>query len=137
MPEIEIEYDEGDAERALLTGRQWRRFLDGLGYTIVGHAIPHSGVDTGMLVQSMGHRVEPGEGGHLELVLGSGAATGVREIWYAAAHWADKPPTLPPDGAVKRKRRDHPTRPAPTRPWSKALRALGITYNVEPGGYES
>jgi hypothetical protein len=137
MPDVTIEYDEGEAERELLTGTQWRRFLDSLGFTIVGQAVPFSGVDTGALVQSMGHRVEPGKNGGLELVLGSGASTGTREIWYAAAHWAGQRNQLPPERRVSRRRRAHPTRPGPTKPWSRALNALGITYTVEPGGFES
>jgi hypothetical protein len=134
--DVRIEYDKL-AERDLLTSSEFRRFLDRLGFTIVGHAVPHSGVDTGALTQSMGHRVEMTDDG-CELVLGSGAATGVEEIWYAAPHWAKQKPTVPrPAHAKSRKRRPHPTKPAPTKPWSKAMNALGISYTVEPGGFES
>jgi hypothetical protein len=134
--DIHIEYD-AIAEKQLLTSAEFRRFLDRIGFMIVGHAVPHSGVDTGALVQSMGHRVEVTDDG-CELVLGSGAATGVEEIWYAAPHWAKQKPTKPrPANAKSRKRRPHPTKAAPTKPWSKALRALGIDYTVEPGGFES
>jgi hypothetical protein len=133
---VEIEFDE-DVERALFTSKAWRRHLDRLGFTIVGHAVPHSGVDSGALVQSMGHAVEVGDDGY-ELILGSGSATGTAEIWYAAPHWAKQRPLLPkPANARSRKRRPHPTKPAPTRPWTKAMQALGIPYIVEPGGFES
>lgn len=136
MASFEIEYDEL-AEREMMRSSAWRTFLDRLGFTIVGHAVPHSGVDTGALMQSMGHRIEDGKDGS-ELVLGSGAATGVQEIWYAAPHWAKQRPLVPrPVNAKSRKRRPHPTKPAPTKPWTKALRALGVPFTVEPGGFES
>jgi hypothetical protein len=136
MDNIKIEYDV-IAEREMMKSPAWRQFLDRLGFTIVGHAVPHSGVDTGALMQSMGHRIEDGENGS-ELVLGSGAATGVQEIWYAAPHWAKQKPTMPrPANAKSRKKRPHPTKPAPTKPWTKAMRALGIPFTVQPGGYES
>lgn len=136
MDDVTVEYDK-IAEKQLLTSPEFRRFLNRLGFTIVGHAVPHSGVDTGSLVQSMGHRVEDTADGP-ELVLGSGAATGVQEIWYAAPHWAKKKPLIPrPANAKSRKKRPHPTKPAPTRPWTKAMKALGISYTVEPGGFES
>lgn len=136
MSAFEIEYDEL-AERELMRSAAWRQYLDRLGFTIVGHAVPHSGVDTGALMQSMGHRIEDGVNGS-ELVLGSGSATGVQEIWYAAPHWAKRKPLVPrPANAKSRKRRPHPTRPAPTKPWTKALRALGVPFTVEPGGFES
>jgi hypothetical protein len=136
MDDVSIEYDQ-IAERQLLGSPEFRRFLDRLGFTIVGHAVPHSGVDTGALMQSMGHRIEDTPDGP-ELVLGSGAATGVQEIWYAAPHWAKKKPLIPrPANARSRKKRPHPTKPAPTRPWTKAMKALGVPYTVEPGGFES
>jgi len=138
MPKIEVtvSYD-NEAEKEMLRSASFRQFFDRLGFTIVGHAVPHSGVDTGALMQSMGHRIEITDDG-CELVLGSGAATGVEEIWYAAAHWAKQKPTKPrPANAKSRKRRPHPTKPAPTKPWSKAMNALGIDYTVEPGGFES
>ncbi len=136
MAAFDIEYDEL-AEREMMRSAAWRQFLDRLGFTIVGHAVPHSGVDTGALVQSMGHRIEDGVNGS-ELVLGSGAATGVQEVWYAAPHWAkQKPQVARPVNAKSRKRRPHPTKPAPTKPWTKALRALGVPFTVEPGGFES
>jgi hypothetical protein len=136
MDDVSIEYDQ-IAERQLLGSPEFRRFLDRLGFTIVGHAVPHSGVDTGALMQSMGHRIEDTPDGP-ELVLGSGAVTGVQEIWYAAPHWAKKKPLIPrPANARSRKKRPHPTKPAPTRPWTKAMKALGVPYTVEPGGFES
>ncbi len=136
MDDVSIEYD-SMMEKQMLSSNDWRQYLERIGFTITGAAVPHSGVDTGALVQSMGHRVEPGVDGH-ELVLGSGAATGVQEIWYAAPHWAKRKPTLArPAGAKSRKRRPHPTKPAPTLPWTKALSSLGISFTVEPGGFPS
>lgn len=134
--DVHITYDDL-VEKQILHGAAWRQQLERLGFMIVGAAVPHSGVDTGALIQSMGHRVEDGGSG-LELVLGSGAATGVQEIWYAAPHWAKQKPTTPkPGGAKSRKRRPHPTKPAPTLPWTKALTSLRIPFTVEPGGFPS
>lgn len=133
---VHVKYHE-DAEKALFSSRPWRQFLDRIGFAITGHAIPYSGVDTGALVGSMSHDVEV-EDGRFIVTMGSGARDGVPEVWYAAPHWAKKQPTIPaPSWTVRRKRVPHPTKPAPTRPWAKALRALGIDYQVEPGGYEA
>lgn len=136
MDDVSIDYD-SMMEKQMLSSNDWRQHLERIGFTITGAAVPHSGVDTGALMQSMGHRVESGVEG-LELVLGSGAATGVQEIWYAAPHWAKRKPLMSrPAGAKSRKRRPHPTKPAPTLPWTKALGSLSIPFTVEPGGFPS
>lgn len=137
MGKVKVIYHK-DAERALLTGPEMHRQLDRLGFTIVGHAIPHVGVDTGALVNSLGHRIEE-EGGVLQAVLGSGAASGVQPIWYASAHMAGvaDPTARAPQQRPSRKRREHPTKKAPTRPFKKALDELGIDYQVKPGGFEA
>ena len=136
MDDVTIDYD-SMMEKQMLSSNDWRQHLERIGFTITGAAVPHSGVDTGALMQSMGHRVESGVDG-LELVLGSGAATGVQEIWYAAPHWAKRKPLMSrPAGAKSRKRRPHPTKPAPTLPWTKALGSLSIPFTVEPGGFPS
>lgn len=134
--DIRIDYD-SMIEKQMLLDPAFRNHLERLGFTIAGAAVPHSGVDTGALIQSIGHRVESGVEG-LELVLGSGAATGVQEIWYAAPHWAKQKPTMPkPANAKSRKRRPHPTKKAPTLPFTKALGSLGIPFTVEPQGFPS
>lgn len=127
-----------DAEKALVTGPAMRKQLDGLAFTIVGHAVPHVGVDTGALVNSLGHRIEEKDG-MLQAVLGSGAAAGVAPIWYASAHMAGvaDPTVKAPAQRPSRKRREHPTKKAPTRPFKKALDELGIKYQVRPGGFEA
>ena len=136
MDDVTIDYD-SMMEKQMLSSNDWRQHLERIGFTITGAAVPHSGVDTGALMQSMGHRVESGVDG-LELVLGSGAATGVQEIWYAAPHWAKRKPLMSrPAGAKSRKRRPHPTKAAPTLPWTKALGSLSIPFTVEPGGFPS
>jgi len=133
--QVSITYNK-NAEKELLHSSAWRATLNRLGFTITGHAVPLSGVDTGALVQSMGHSLVNTDEAY-ELVLGSGAASGVEEVWYAAPHWAKRSPLKRPDRTRSRKSRPHPTKPAPTKPWSKALRALGIAYKVEPGGFEA
>jgi hypothetical protein len=127
-----------DAEKVLMTGPAMRKRLDELGFTIVGHAVPHVGVDTGALVNSLGHRVEEKDG-MFQAVLGSGAGSGVQPIWYASAHMAGvaDPTVKAPQQKPRRKRIDHPTKKAPTRPFKKALDELGIKYTVRPGGFEA
>jgi len=126
-----------NAEKALLTGTQMRRKLDELGFTIVGHAVPHVGVDTGALVNSLGHRIEEKDG-TLQAVLGSGAGAGVQPIWYASAHMAGvADPTVKAPQQRPRPSRPHPTKKAPTLPFKKALDELGIKYTVAPGGFEA
>jgi hypothetical protein len=138
MSKVEIVYHK-DAERALLTGPELYAQLDRLGFTIVGHAVPHVGVDTGALVNSLSHRVEEKDG-VLQAVLGSGAGAGVQPIWYASEHMAgvkDPRATVPKTKRPSRKAPGSPTKKAPTRPFKKALDELGIDYKVAPGGFES
>ena len=137
MSKVQVIYHK-DAERALLTGPELHAQLDRLGFTIVGHAVPHVGVDTGALVNSLSHRVEEKDG-VLQAVLGSGAGAGVQPIWYASAHMAGKtdPTVQAPQQRPRRSRIAHSTKKAPTRPFKKALDELGIDYKVAPGGFES
>jgi hypothetical protein len=128
-----------DGLRALLTSGGMRQTLDGLCFTITAHAVPHSGVDTGRLINSMGHKIVELDG-ELVAKLGSGATDGVQPVAYWAQHWAgrDAPnqaslPATDESGP----RRPHTTRPAPTKPYTKALSELGINAHVEPGGFES
>jgi hypothetical protein len=137
MSRVQVTYYK-DAERVLLTGPELHAQLDRLGFTIVGHAIPHVGVDTGALVNSLGHRIEENDG-VLQAVLGSGAGAGVQPIWYASQHMAGvtDPNVQPPADTRPRPKRDHPTKKPPTRPFKKALDELGIDYKVMPGGFEA
>jgi hypothetical protein len=124
--------------RELLHSAEMRRVLDGAAFTITAHAVPFSGVDTGRLINSMGHTTKS-DGTSFVATLGSGAQDGVNAVWYASYHWADRPdPSARPDQAEVRGRKiDHPTRKAPTRPYTQALRQLGIRFTVNPGGFES
>lgn len=129
-------HDEG--EHQLATSLGMKEVLDALAFTITAHAVPHSGVDTGRLIASMGHKTEK-DGDSLVARLGSGVADGVEPVWYSSYHWADRePPGGPPtDRREIRRHIPHPTKPAPTRPYAKAMQELGIVYTVNPGGYES
>lgn len=136
MADVRVTYHQA-VEADLFTSSTWRNYLTKVGFTIVSHAVTETGVDTGALRGSMGFRIERGDEAS-ELYLGSGAEPGVDEIWYAAPHWAKQPPMTPPPALrARRKSRPHPTKPAPTKPWTKALKKLGIAYEVEPGGFES
>lgn len=129
--DVQLFYSEQE-ERRLFRSTAWRKTLDRIAFTITGHAVPYSGVDTGALTQSLSHRVEPGSDGALEAVLGSGAATETAEVWYAAPHFAGRKPTIPkPLQVLRRRKRAHPTKKAPTRPYASAMRALGIAFTVE------
>jgi len=125
-------------QEELLTGPAIRAVLDRAAFTIVGHAIPHVGVDTGALINSLGHRIDVNNG-VAEAILGSGAAAGVQPIFYAAAHLAGRSdPNAPrPTDMRPRPRRDHPTKQAPTKPFVKAMDELGVDYKIMPGGFES
>lgn len=127
-----------DVEETLFSGPAIRQVLDRAAFTIVGHAIPHVGVDTGALVNSLGHRIET-VGGVAEAIIGSGTAAGVQPIWYAAPHMAGRTdPNVPaPRNVRPRPRRDHPTKQAPTTPFKKAMEELDIDYTVRPGGFEA
>ena len=127
-----------DGERDLLTSREFRRELDRMAFRITAHAIPHSGVDTGRLINSISHSVKI-DNGTLVARLGSGQGDGTEAVWYWSWHWAKQAPPVPaPRTAEVRGRKiPHPPRPAPTKPYTKALRELGIPFTIEPGGYES
>lgn len=127
-----------DAENAIFSGPAIRQVLDRAAFTIVGHAIPHVGVDTGALVNSLGHRIETVDG-VAEAIIGSGTGAGVQPIWYAAPHMAGRTdPNVPAPRDVRpRPKREHPTKKAPTLPFKKAMDELGIDYTVSPGGFES
>jgi hypothetical protein len=124
----------------LVSGREMRRLLNAFGFQLTGTAVPYSGVDTGRLVNSMGHRVEL-RGDRLVTVCGSGAADHAEAVWHGWYHWGAVPPP-PGEGAniygdqIREPRRDHPTKPGPTRPWSSALRELGWSYTVTGQGAE-
>lgn len=133
-----VEFHDDELTR-LATSREMRRTLDELAFIVTAHAVPHSGVDTGRLVNSMDHRVEVVDG-HAEAVLGSNASTGGDPVEYAAPHWADRAdPAMAGRKSPELRGRaiPHPTKPAPTLPYSKALTELGIAFTVEPGGFES
>lgn len=125
-------------ERDFAHSQQLRRLLDAASFTITAHAVPHVGVDTGRLINSMGHKVTS-DGTSLVARLGSGVQDGVAPVWYWTWHWAKQPPPggAPSTKETRGRRIPHPTRPAPTRPYSKALRELGITFTIAPGGYET
>jgi hypothetical protein len=126
-----------DAERVLATGPAMRDYLNRQAFTIVGHAIPHVGVDTGALINSLGHRIEE-EQGVAQAILGSGAGAGVQPIWYASMHMAGKmDPNVRAPKEGRRKTRPHTTKKAPTKPFKKALTELGIKHKTLPGGFEA
>ena len=136
MADVVVTIPDGALED-LFSSREFRNALNKIAFTITAHAVPHSGVDTGRLINSMGHRVEDVDG-HLEAVLGSGAGDGVEPVWYASYHWAAQAdPTARPDGRDIRKHIPHVTKPSPTLPYSKAMDELGINYDIEPGGFKS
>lgn len=135
MARVKVVATDEKAMKDLFHSRGWQQTLDRIGFAVVGHAIPHVGVDTGALVNSLGHAVEDGEDDTaLVAVLGSGTRDGVDPIYYAAPHMAGR---KDPDGAQapanrrSRPKRPHPTKKAPTLPFSKAMDELGINYEVE------
>lgn len=127
-----------NVEEALFSGPAIRKVLNRAAFSIVAHAIPHVGVDTGALVNSLGHRIKTVDG-VAQAIIGSGTSVGVQAIWYAAPHMAGKTdPNVPvPRNMRPRPKRDHPTKQAPTTPFKKALEELGIDYTVSPGGFEA
>ena len=130
-----VEFSEEEAHK-LLRSPGMRRFLDKLGFQIVGTAVPYSGVDTGRLINSMSHIVEV-EGEDLVLRCGSGTADGVEGPVYAWWHWGGiAPPTGEKDDrrVLRGRRIPHATKPGPTRPFTNALRQLGITYTNHGAG---
>lgn len=134
--DVHFTIDEAELRRTF-KGGEFRRVAETAGLTILGHAIPHSGVDYGDLVNSMGYAVVAGDDGVLEVILGSNPETGAA-VPYAAANWAgpefhnefDEPMIGP---RRPRKKRPHEIKDVPTTPWGKALRELGIQYTREPG----
>lgn len=137
---MSVTWNDSEANK-LFSSREMRQVLDGVAFTISAHAVPHSGVDTGRLTQSMGHSVEQADdGAHLVARLGSGLGDGSQPISYWSYHWANRPA---PDQAqlaedkLHLPHRSHPTKPAPTTPYASAMRELGIDFQIEPGGYEA
>ena len=129
-----------DGEKALATSKGMEQKLNAIAFTITAHAVPHSGVDTGRLINSMNHRVEE-DAGELRAVLGSNAADASTEaVEYASFHFANRKdpgaPAIKPK-RITRRRIPHPTKKAPTLPYSKAMKELGINYTVEAGGFEA
>jgi hypothetical protein len=125
---------------AFCTSDDLRKVLDAAAFTITAHAVPHSGVDTGRLINSMGHEVEAVDG-VLEAHLGSGLGDGVMPVHYWAYHWAGVPAPdqdrLPKPGPGESlPSRQNAPKASPTRPYSKALNELGVTYTVD-GGVEA
>lgn len=136
VDDVEVEIDEQEM-RKLFGDADWRRIAETAALGILGHAIPHSGVDYGELVGSMNHDLVEGEGGVIEAVLGSNADTGTPTA-HAAANWGGpethKEYGEKPDGDRRpRKKRPHEIKDVPTTPWTKALRELGIEFETEPG----
>lgn len=128
-----------EGEHDLARSAGLKAVLDAIAFTITAHAVPHSGVDTGRLVNSMDHGIDT-EDGTLVAYLGSNAGQpGAQPVEYADYHWADKeaPDHVRRIGKRLRKSIPHPTRKAPTRPYKKAMDELGIVYTVEPGGFEA
>lgn len=113
----------------LFNSAQWGRALDKVGFAIDAAAIPHSGVDTGRLIGSMGHAVVKGDEA-LELELGSGVGDAVESVEYAFRNWADAKP-----GTTGRAGYPGDTWVG-TKPYSKAFDELGIEWEIEPGGFE-
>ena len=133
-----VEYHD-TGEHELATSAELRDYLNAMAFTITAHAVPHSGVDTGRLIGSMSHAIKT-DSGSFVAVLGSGTGDGVDAVYYAAPHWAgrtDPSADKPATDEVRGRRIPHPTKPGPTKPYSKAMRELGITYTVEPGGFEA
>lgn len=120
----------------LLSSSEMRRELESRAFVITATAVPYSGVDTGRLITSMSHRVEPADG-RLVAVLGSGAGDNVDSVSYASWHWADRPdPAARPErDEIRGRSVPHPTKPAPTRPYTHALEDLGVEYTVK--GFEA
>lgn len=123
------------AEAELLRSEGVRRKLDAVAFTITAHAIPLSGRDTGRLVNSMDHSITL-DGGTLVAHLGSNASTGTNAVGYASMNWAGKGEWVTNDERRLRRRRRGPNpgrKPVPTRPYAKAMRALGIRFKKNQG----
>lgn len=131
-----LEIDEDEFTR-LFHSAEFARFLDGIGADLTAAAIPHTGVDQAELVNSMGWALID-EGDHLTMIAGSNP-DGPHPVAHAAPHWADRadPDNTRPERRRIRKRIPHPTKEAPTKPWTKAARQIGLDVTVEPGGFEA
>lgn len=129
MSQVRISWNVKEEER-LSKGPQLRQALDRIGFTITGHAVPHCGVDTGRLVNSMTHGIEE-DGNELALFLGSNAHDpSLQPVSYASTHWAGKPdPDNTPSTTkeIRGRKRNKKPRKTPTTPYTKALKELGIT----------
>lgn len=128
MAEIHID-DKAVAE--MLASAQAVKFLDMLGHIITAHAVPHSGVDTGRLIASMGHRVNVGDDGVPVLTVGSNASENIHSVYYALPHWGgvtDEHHAAKAAQAAEpsRKRVPHSTTEAPATPYTKAFAEIGI-----------
>jgi len=105
----------------LLTGQSMRRNLDRIGFQILSRAVPKTGIDTGLLRNSMDSTVVR-RGATLELHLGSNVSrAGQGPVEYAIDHWAP--------GRSGGRRSGWPG----TRPWTRALNELGIQYTNSRG----
>lgn len=115
-----MKFDEGIDEEGfarLVTGQQMRSHLDRVGFMVLARAVPKTGVDTGLLRNSMDKQVVR-QGKTLELHLGSNVSrAGQGPVQYAVAHWAPGKPGGPRSGWKG------------TRPWSRSLTELGISYD--------
>jgi hypothetical protein len=111
-----------EAELAkLLTGPDMRRHLDQVGFRVLARAVPKTGVDTGLLRNSMDAAVVK-EGRTLELHLGSNVSRPAQgPVEYAEHHWAP--------GRPGGRRASWPG----TRPWTRALKELGIRFTNNRG----
>lgn len=100
----------------LLNSREYKRHLEQLGFRVLARAVPKTGVDTGLLRNSMDSAVVKGDRS-LELHLGSNVSrTTQGPVEYAVHHWAP--------GRPGGRRAGWPG----TRPWTRSLRELGIRY---------
>jgi hypothetical protein len=101
----------------LLNGPQLRSHLDRVGFMVLARAVPKTGVDTGLLRNSMDKEVVKGSKS-LELHLGSNVSRpGQGPVKYAYDHWAPGRP-----GGSRSGWRG-------TQPWSRSLNELGVPYD--------
>lgn len=120
MKDVRVVVDQSEVKQ-LLNGTDYRRYLESVGFMILARAVPLTGIDTGQLRASMDTTVISGENG-LELLGGSNVSRGGQSaVEYAEWHWAPGKP-----GGFRSGWKG-------TRPWSRALRALGITARSETG----
>jgi hypothetical protein len=134
-----VEWNKDGADD-LKNGAELRRVLDRAAFAITAQAIPFTGVDTGMLKNSMGHEVVRDGADGLVARLGSNMGPGLTPIYYWSYHWAgraapDQDRLAKPVGRLKSRQTAPKT--APTKPYSKAMRTLGIRWTETPGGFEA